>query len=289
MKKINWSIVLIFCCLIIVFSCKNNNKQVKITGNINDFKSYIKTLNDSDLQSIYLIKDYISKIDKNEFKDSLYIPYEQFCYTVAEKYSNIVYNDTALVSKIHAESKDKQLTNLQTQLDTLGMQILIQEGIPFVDFKADFFYNSLKTKVSESMLRFLEIKKHEMSEGFSADAALMISFEDLYNRAIMWEEFDAKYPNFILKDVVNYNYVSYLMTLFIGLDNTSAFDYQSKKLLPEIKALYEKIINNKVENKTNSKVKEYYEILKKSDFKESTESETFLKSINANPNQFKYN
>jgi hypothetical protein len=60
------------------------------------------------------------------------------------------------------------------------------------------------------------------------------------------------------------------------MDNTPVFDYESQKLLPEVKKLYEKIIAQNDSRKSSKIISDYYGILKTNNFKQPEDIDKFL-------------
>ena len=62
-----------------------------------------------------------------------------------------------------------------------------------------------------------------MKQGFSEDAGMLISYEDLYYRIRRWEEFLYKHPNTIINDEAISYYRTYIETLMTGMANSRRF------------------------------------------------------------------
>lgn len=219
----------------------------------------ITSLNVSDKEAVYRL--FISLIDKavNEFNDS----FEE--------------NYASLIEKLNSDVNDIEVRDFKKCLNLCGLSLLNSEGMYYVDAKYNYVYNLFKKEASPALREFLAIRSEELRQGFSDDAALLISFEDLYLRVISWEDFMKKYPDFFLKDHAKNYYEGYLSTLLSGMDNSRVFDYEDDKLLPEIKALYERIIAKNEDRKSTKIITAYYEYLKTIDFKYNESIEKYLK------------
>ena len=99
------------------------------------------------------------------------------------------------------------------------------------------------------------------------DAGLMVPPDTLREYIISLEKFVEQYPDFVLigdvKDVLD----SYLMTYLEGIDNSPIFDkWDTRKMLPEFKASYEKFLSENKDSKYYPMVEELYNKAKSNDF-----------------------
>lgn len=224
-----------------------------------------------------IIKNSIEKLSKAE-KDSTYYLYMDLFYELSNEMSTILETKyDGIIKKIEEKTKDPEVDNFTKCLEACGLELLTTEGTYYLDAKYDHFYQLFKGKVSVALDDFLKIRSKEMKEGYSEDAGLLISFEDLYKRVEIWEDFIDKYPQTSLTNEAKGYYTSYLSTFITGMDNSRLFDYESYKLLPEIQTLYEQIISKKDNRKCRKIVSDYYDKLKANDFRELNKIEDFLK------------
>jgi len=225
-----------------------------------------------------IVEHCIGKLKIAE-KDSVY---NLFCGLVSDVSNELSQNlETKyenILKKIEEKSKDPEATNFSKCLDICGLELLTTEGAYYLDSKYDYIYKLFKGKVSDDLDAFLKLRSVEIKEGYSEDAGLLISFESLFNRVQNWEDFMGKYPKSFVFIEAKSLYTSYLSTFITGMDNSRTFDYESQKLLPEVKALYEKIIAQNGSRKCQKIVSEYYDLLKANDFKELEKVDDFLKS-----------
>ncbi|MCV2486414.1 hypothetical protein OD917_15880 [Flavobacterium sp. SH_e] len=96
----------------------------------------------------------------------------------------------------------------------------IGEGYVEIEPLPDFYYKIFKNYVTSDYKDYLYLKSEENKTLYSADAGLVISFKDLGDRIIWWENFMAKYPNSKLFIAVKEEYKNYQMDYLIGQDNT---------------------------------------------------------------------
>ncbi len=104
-------------------------------------------------------------------------------------------------------------------------------------------------------------------ESVMQDAGLMVPPDTLREYIISIEKFVEQYPDFVLigdaKDILD----SYLMTYLEGIDNSPIFDkWNTRKMLPEYKASYEKFLAENKDSKYYPMVEELYNKSKANDF-----------------------
>ena len=222
----------------------------------------ITTMNNIEKDSTYIIFNYIFYTAVNAFNDSLELKYPE------------------ILQKIDKGINDPEIKEFKKCLDLCGLSLLNSEGSYYVDEKYDYYFDLFKGKVSPALNEYLKIRSKELRQGYSEDADLLIGFDDLYDRVVTWEDFMIQYPDFILMKDAEFNYTSYLSTLITGTDNSETFDSETQNLYPGIKRLYEKIISHKDGKKSTKVISDYYELLKKNNFKQPDNLDLFLKANN---------
>jgi len=96
----------------------------------------------------------------------------------------------------------------------------IGEGYVEIEPVPDFYYRIFKDYVTSDYKEYLYLKSEENKTLYSADAGLVISFKDLGDRVISWENFMTKYPDSKLISSVKEEYKNYQMDYLVGQDNT---------------------------------------------------------------------
>lgn len=261
----------------------NHQKLSGVKGDFKSYKLYLAKLDNDSLTSIPFALDYINTCisSDNTDRDSIFLLFNIKFYAVANRLSDSL--DTKyknLIEQLDKDSNTVELNSFRNNLKACGIGIFTTEGMYYLDVIPDFFYNSFKNRVSDGVAEFLNIRKDELKQGFSEDAGMLISFEDLYHRVKRWENFINKYPNTVYSDEANSYYTTYLETLMTGMDNSRVFDFDNNTLLPEVKTLYEKIAGEGTESPTTKIISSYYAFLARHDFKENDSIQIFLKTNN---------
>jgi len=261
----------------------NHQKLSGVKGDFKSYKLYIDKLDNDSLTSIPFALDYINTCISadNADRDSIILLFNIKFYSVTNRLTDSL--DTkykTLIEQLDKDSNTVELNSFKKNLKACGIGIFTTEGLYYLDVIPDFFYNNFKNRVSDGVVEFLNIRKDELKQGFSEDAGLLISFEDLYLRVKRWENFINKYPNNVYNDEANSYYTTYLETLMTGMDNSRVFDFDNNTLIPEVKILYEKISGEGTESPTSKIISSYYAFLARHDFKENDSIQIFLKTNN---------
>lgn len=96
------------------------------------------------------------------------------------------------------------------------------EGTYAVGARPDFYYNIFKDYVSDAYKEYLKITADKNEGNFADDAGITITFKELADRIIVWENFMKKYPaaDKDLKKNVKEKVLQYRNVYILGLDNT---------------------------------------------------------------------
>ena len=216
---------------ILLSACKKNND--KPISSVNKTKSdTIKeqsapTTENSNSESLL---EQFSK-NKNEVILKLKTLSNKEANALYEKYSE---ENTALVQQIaekeagvldkfynEDEANKKAVKLLGEKLSKHQLEFSeIGEGYVEIDPVHDFYYQIFKNYVTNDYKDYLYLISEESKSLYSADAGLVISFKDLGDRIISWENFMTKYPDSNLIASVKEQYKNYQMDYLVGQDNT---------------------------------------------------------------------
>lgn len=224
------------------------------------------------------LRQNLSKMSFEEI-DAAYVSFREFYYNEINQYNDQLETIYPDLNERMNEPDDPKMKELMKLLELCGSELLQSEGFYYIDQRSDYFQSIFREDASSEMKEYLEIRSKELKEGFSEDAGLLITFEQLYNRVVTWEKYLAENPDFILNEEIKGTLSMYLSTLMTGMDNTPAFDYETGKLLPELQFIYSKAIQ-KNDNCNSTKVlRKYFEHLKANNFVQPLDMEAFLDSI----------
>ena len=149
------------------------------------------------------------------------------------------------------------------------------EGIYFYSVNSEYLiqkYGQYLSPAYNDWLKFTLKRENVMQ-----DVGLIIPPDTLREYIISLEKFVEQYPEFVLilevKDILD----NYLMTYLEGIDNSPIFDkWNTRKMLPEFKASYEKFLTENKDSKYYSMVKELYNKSKANNFNWDRSFDTWL-------------
>lgn len=118
----------------------------------------------------------------------------------------------------------------------------VGEGYAEIRFKANHYYNLFKGKVTEDYEYYLKTEAKEESVLAFADAAVIISLEELGERVLSWEKFMHDYPASALLSKATNNYQWYGWVYLFGLDNTSTIEFSDGTMYEENRKEFKRFI-----------------------------------------------
>ena len=117
--------------------------------------------------------------------------------------------------KIKLSSK---LKNHQLRYEVMG------EGYVNITTIPSFYNDMFKNYVTDDYKEYIRLISEENKVTYSADAGLVITFKELGDRIISWENFISKYPESKLVEEVKSFLKNYRLDYILGMDNTPTFE-----------------------------------------------------------------
>ncbi|WP_338984166.1 hypothetical protein LDK15_04665 [Fusobacterium nucleatum] len=278
MKKIGLIILLIFSFLLLTNCNKDENKNPKIKFSDDTYKLFeefaenkkeimekLKTLNKDEANKLYeqYVEDnenILYKIGESteKFLDSIYYGPSE------EQFTEKDWNDT-----------NKILNKYDLELWDVG------EGMVTIRELPHLYYDIFKDYVTDDYKEYLKIWAKDDEELYQADAGLSISFEELGERIITWENFLNKFPNSILKPKVTALLNSYREDYILGMENTptidGGYDNIPITIYEEAKKEYDRFMKNYPNSPTVELIKYFIENYKNENIHELIKSKIFEK------------
>jgi hypothetical protein len=176
------------------------------------------------------------------------------------------------------ELSDTSLRDLLEETKSSGYKLDQAEGMyyPVIDYSV---YEQLVSTVAPDIKEYYSIMKVESDQAFAKDAALVIEWDEVINRALSAEKFLVTYSDSVKADVMKELYQRYETIALFGLNNTPLFDYESNTMNKEAKTVYEEILNNASTSNFLIKLKGYMEVLKANDYKLTEAVEQYRKEL----------
>ena len=175
--------------------------------------------------------------------------------------------------------QDETLKSMLQESKNSGFAFDHAEGFvyPIIDYS---IYDDFRNFATDDIAEYFKIMVNELMRPFAKDAALMIGWEEVVNCALEAEKFLANYKTSLKAEEVKELYQRYEFIALFGLNNTPLFDYESHAMNEEAKEAYEKVLASFEGNSAFvDLLKNYMEILKKADYKQTKEVEEYRNSL----------
>ena len=130
----------------------------------------------------------------------------------------------------------------------------IGEGYTELRTEPYFYYNVFKNYVTKDYSDFLLIEAQDNSVLYSGDASLGISFQEVSERVLNWENYLNNYPKSKLFKQAREKYVAYCSTYLFGMDNTPTFEYSNNEIYPENQLEFNRFISKNPKSKLTALV-----------------------------------
>lgn len=296
MKK---AFCLITIITIICTSCTNHiqNNKVQTTNHVpivaeTPKKTNVEPVEATKSENVNPIHEYKSYIDNLDVKDinSVSKALEKVKTYLGE---NIEINDelyrefSTLYMIITSEIEDSaSLMNDPESLKVNGFRVNVSESGGFIGSKPGFLSENFNAYVSDGIKEYLKISDEELRQlgeetgtYLIEDAGVSISWDQLADRIIAWENYINKYPNYpeVSEAEANIEFYLYVYTASV-LDNTMIFSFDDKKLTQEVKESYERFIQKYSGSKYYNFISGYYDILKNNDYTLNEDAINYLKN-----------
>jgi len=195
-----------------------------------------------------------SKTEANEI-------YESYLKSNEILVGKIIVSESQLLDKFYeadaqTQSKVKKLRALLNKYDLDYDEV--GEGIVEIKTKNDFYNDIFSNYVTEDYKEYIAIKSEEDKVSYSADASLLLPFEKIGERVMLWENLLTKYPTSKLRNKIREQYQSYQSDYLFGLDNTSTVEFQGSDksyINPENIREFNRFMNKCPSSPTNRLIK----------------------------------
>lgn len=253
------------------------------------FESFLKNLPENEVNSIGKAAAYFDKEYANEPAKACDMAWENFDKFVDRVVEN--FNDSPTMEKYRSnpQAVSKIITDkgvnmnfdaFTKQLAENGISFYMSEGDLYAKNDMQYEWNHFEARVSPEMRTFLQQLTTEDQKPVIEDAGLMISYQEVAERAVFWDEFALKNPSMKVNKLCENRFRSYLHTLVTEyLDNAPLFDAQSHKLLPQVQVAYEGLIKKTPNTRTGKEIAAFYALLKKKNFLKDSEVEAKMEEI----------
>ena len=170
------------------------------------------------------------------------------------------------------------LKNLVDETIKNGYKIETAEGMFFPVINYSVYKNYTKY-LPEDLNGYIEIMSVESDKVPAKDAALVIGWDELIDRALKQEAFITKYTDSSKLPEVKELYNKYKTFTFLGLNNTPLFAYEGNMMNDDAKEVYTKLYFTTSDSQLTKDLKGFMELLKASNYKLTPEIDKYRKAI----------
>ncbi|WP_371378074.1 hypothetical protein [Sporomusa aerivorans] len=155
-----------------------------------------------------------------------------------------------------------------------GFKIETAEGMyfPVIDYS---LYRKYQSVVTQDMAAFIDIMAIESDKTPSKDAALVISWADILNRALTQERFIKEYGNSVKVADIRQLLNRYTAFALYGANNTPLFSYDTGQMAADAKNAYSATLFDAANGSFSQVMSGYLNILKKNDYKLTDEIQQY--------------
>lgn len=174
--------------------------------------------------------------------------------------------------------KDANLKVLLKEVFDGGYKLVNSEGsvYPVIDYS---FIKKYRQSMSPKVAGYIDIMAAQSDKAAARDAALAISWDELAQRLLEIEKHTGTYTDFIRMNRLQNLYYRYMVMYLAGLDNTLAYDTQTKMYKDEVIGSFNDFIQNNGASKSVETVKAYLEIIEKNNNMLSEEAQKFTANL----------
>ncbi len=251
--------------------------QQPVSKELQDYAAFIKRLDSADVSTVTVAAQKFQEAFQHKSKplgDSAYVLFERYYEAVDKTLNELHANDTvnydALVL-MHPTGEplpvpEKVLAYSQ-KLKENGFEVAMTEGFTYILQDRDFISQWFFPHVSETLKAYLSQLNKENKEGFSDDAALVITPTELAERVIWWERFYEAHPDFMVSANAAETRKYYLTSLLEGMDNSPVvWSYEVPAFDEGYRAAYQHLLTKYPASKAASAVGPYLKALQTKQF-----------------------
>ncbi|MGE5632666.1 MAG: hypothetical protein ACM3TR_16490 [Caulobacteraceae bacterium] len=174
--------------------------------------------------------------------------------------------------------KDEKLKKLLVETRDSGYKVETAEGMyfPIINYQ---FYKKYSSYATPDIAEYVNIMSVESDKVPAKDAAIVIGWDEVLNRASSQEKFLEKYGDSIRADDIKELYKKYVTFALYGANNTPMFSYGKKLMDNEAKGIYAKVAASNEGGKLKEIIAGFFDTVKKNGYKLTDEVDQYRKGI----------
>lgn len=171
---------------------------------------------------------------------------------------------------------DKELKDLLLETRDAGYRVETAEGMyfPIINYE---FHKKYSMYVTLDIKNYIEIMAVESNKVPAKDAALMIGWDEVINRALTQEKFIRDHGSSSKASEMRQLLKKYLTFTLFGANNTPLFSYDSKIMVPDAKTTYLNAMKDNGDSKLIQVLRNYTDLLSKTNYKLTDAVDKFRK------------
>jgi len=236
--------------LLLIASCKKESDATPVVATdtinqsaapqardaaVDSLSVYIAQLNDNRAKTKAALATASAK-EANKMYDKLVADNQVLVQKINKLEENFLADFYAHFSGEESHKPDKIINDKSAKLKEGGLEFLEEgEGYVAIQLQPDYYKKIFSAKVEKDYQRYIDLVAHDDKELYSADAGIIIPWEDLGKRLINWENFLKEYPGSTFKKQAEGFYHEYRYAFLMGYDNTPVIEYTTNIINEEPK------------------------------------------------------
>ena len=294
----NCNSILIPVLSLIFFACQNRTQESpsvpnsahieiesgneKLNETISQSQNWDKTFNWSRIPMLreQLILDLES--DPNETDQTL-IRFLDDYEALVREFNNILFdldNYDSLNTLAHAQDGNihESAREFKKQAEKNGLRIASSEGMIYFTIHTGYLNSNVYNQLDLVSREFLSLYIEEIDHVCCKDAAIIISDRELVERALNWGNLLEKSYDLEYRRLAESRFNYYIDLVFIGIDNTPSFDWQTGYFNRGIFESMNEIIGKYPNSIAAKQFKKFSEVLVSENFKLTAKVKAYLDS-----------
>ncbi|BAP31779.1 uncharacterized protein CHSO_2742 [Chryseobacterium sp. StRB126] len=148
------------------------------------------------------------------------------------------------------------IKKMAAELNKAGLEFRVMgEGLTEIHSLPGYYESIFKNKVTPDYAAYISQMAKDNKENYAVNGGLLITWEELGDRLIVWENFINKYPKSSLINKAKDNYHNYLLDYLLGMDSDRIYDSEEGKIYDDKREAYNALIKKYPNSATAKKTK----------------------------------
>lgn len=149
------------------------------------------------------------------------------------------------------------IKKMAAELNKAGLEFReMGEGLTEIHSLPEYYESVFKNKVTPDYAAYISQIAKDNKENYAVDGGLLITWEELGERLIVWENFINQYPKSSLIKKAKDHYHNYLLDYLLGMDSDRIYDSEEGKIYDDKREAYNTLIKKYPNSATAKKTKE---------------------------------